>query len=237
MLVATLGLSLALLGPSEPLRCEAGVPAVAGPAAPRSSPLLQPASAAPDSSLRATFESGVAWDAFLEAARARRALWLQNWERAVVPADALAGARALPGRWLLLAIAVDSCSDSVNTIPYLARLVEEVPTLQLRIVHPDAARRLMAERRTPDGRAATPTVILLDLAGNEVGCWVERPAALQRRALEARAGGGTAQFAAEKQAWYDNDSGASTVREIVALLSAAAAGARGCDAAAPSSGL
>ncbi|MBX3173583.1 MAG: thioredoxin family protein [Gemmatimonadaceae bacterium] len=239
MLVPALALSFTFALGEIPaaLRCEvedgpgssAAHAAVADPVAARA--------AIADSTLRATYESGVTWDSFLADARARRALWLSNWERALVPADALAQARALPGRWLILAIALDACSDSVNTIPYLAKLAEEVPALDIRIVHPDAARGLMAARRTPDGRAATPTVILLDLAGNEVGCWVERPAELQRRAIEARAGGGTSQFASEKQGWYDRDAGASTVREVVALLAAAAGGARGCDAGGPSSGL
>lgn len=189
-----------------------------------------------DSALVATYEAGVTWETFLGAARARRALWLRNWERATVPADALAAARALPGRWRLLVIAVDSCSDSVNTIPFIARLVAEVPGLEMRIVSPGAGRPLMAARPTPDGRPATPTVILLDAAGTEVGCWIERPAALQAKAIAAGAGGGTPAFAREKQAWYDDDAGASTVREIVGKLAAAARGTSGCDAGRASSG-
>ena len=163
-------------------------------------------------------------------------MWMKNWEAATIPADALAQARALPPGYRLLVIAVDSCSDSVNTIPYLAKLVAEVPGLGMRILSPAAGRRLMAERPTPDGRPATPTVIVLDAAGTEVGCWIERPAALQAIAIAARAGGGTSEFAATKQGWYDADAGASTIREVVALLSQAAAGKRGCDAAAASQG-
>lgn len=183
-----------------------------------------------DSALVRLYETGAAWDGFLGAARARREMWLRHTREGVVPADAVARAQALPGRWRLLVIAVDACSDSVNTIPFVARLVASVPQLEMRVISPRAARALMDARRTPDGRAATPTVIVLDEAGNEAGCWIERPAALQAIAVAAGAGGGTSEFAAQKAAWYDADAGASTIAELVAVLEKAAAGARGCDA-------
>ena len=183
-----------------------------------------------DSTLVAAYASGESWAQFFEAARVARAVWVKNWERAVIPADALAQARALPPGFRLLVIAIDACSDSVNTIPYLAKLVAEVPSLEMRIIKPAVAGPLMRARPTPDGRGATPTVILLNAAGEEVGCWIERPAALQNLAIEARAGGGIPAFQATKRDWYEADAGASTVREVVALLSAAASGKRGCDA-------
>ena len=69
------------------------------------------------------------------------------------------------------------CSDSVNTIPFLAQLVAQVPQLDMRVISPTQGRQLMETRRTPDGRGATPTVIILDESGAEAGCWIERPAA------------------------------------------------------------
>ena len=226
MLVPAVVLSLRLLSP--PLLCEPLAPAAGFAAAPSA------VSLPPDSALTAAYGRGMTWEEFLADARARREMWLRNWERAVVPADALALLANLPPGFRVLAIAVDSCSDSVNTIPYIAKLVESVPGLSLRVIKPRDARPLMSARRTPDGRAATPTVILLDAEGNEVGCWVERPAALQAIAREANAGGGTPGFAARKQGWYDADAGASTIREIAQALAAAAGGKRGCDAPGPS---
>jgi len=229
--LSALLLSVAL-DAAVPTGCAApdGTDAVArGPIRAAPAPL---ASDAIDSVLVALYEQGARWNDFLADARARRAMWVRNSESAVVPPDVLAQARALPGAWRLLVVAVDSCSDSVNTIPYLARLVAEVPSLEMRIITPRQGRELMAGRRTPDGRAATPTVVILDADGREAGCWIERPAALQAIALTENAGGGTPAFAARKQEWYDRDQGASTVREVVATLVAAAEGARGCDAGA-----
>ena len=183
-----------------------------------------------DSALVSLYERGRPWQEFLDATQARREMWMRNATRGLAPADAVARARALPGRWRLLAIAVDSCSDSVNTIPFIAQLVAQVPQLELRIVSPSEGRAVMEARRTPDGRAATPTVVILDAEGREAGCWIERPAALQAIAMAANAGGGTPAFAERKASWYAEDAGTSTITEIVALLEKAAAGARGCDA-------
>lgn len=199
-------------GPPASLRCEyATTPA-----------------AAADSTLSALYASGDSWDVFLVNVRARRAMWEKHWEVGIVPADVLAQARAVRGQWKLLVIALDGCSDSVNTIPYLAHLVARMPQLEMRIVTPDAGRAIMERHRTPDGRAATPTVLLLDAAGVDAGCWVERPAALQAKAIAYRAAGRMGDFPRDKQAWYDEDAGASTVREVVAMIAAAAGGGRIC---------
>ena len=190
-------------------------------------------SVAPDSTLGALYASGVDYAAFLGATAARRAQWLANSGAARIPADVLATARGLMGRWRLLVVAVDSCSDSVNTIPYLAALVAQVPGLEMRVVLPGPGKPVMEAHRTPDGRPATPTVVVLDAAGREAGCWVERPAVLQADALAARRDGRYDAFQTGKQAWYDADAGASTVREVVAVLAAAAAGTPRCDTGAP----
>ena len=200
-------------------------------------PVAPAPSLAPDSTLAALYASGVDYAAFLGATAARRAQWLANSGAARIPADVLTTARGLMGRWRLLVVAVDSCSDSVNTIPYLAALVAQVPGLEMRVVLPGPGKPVMEAHRTPDGRPATPTVVVLDAAGREAGCWVERPAALQSDALVARRDGRYDAFQSGKQAWYDADAGASTVREVVAVLAAAAAGTPRCDTgAAPASG-
>jgi Thioredoxin len=186
-----------------------------------------------DSTLAALYASGVDYRTFLADAQERREQWVRHTERAVVPADALEAARALRGRWRILVAAVDGCSDSVNTIPYLAALAERVPSLELRIVLPGPGRQVMESHRTPDGRAATPTVVILDASGADVGCWVERPAKLQAMAIAARAAGTSDAFIRDKQQWYDADAGASTIREVVAVLQAAASGSPRCDAPRP----
>lgn len=221
-----LSLALAALLPVNPtLRCDPGD----GVTAPREIAALEShASLAADSALVALYESGATFDAFLAGASARREMWLRNWAAAEVPADVLARAQAMGGRWRLLIVAVDGCSDSVNTVPYLARLSALVPSIELRIVQPGPGNAVMESHRTPDGRAATPTVVVLDERGDEAGCWIERPAALQEMAIKARAEGKIDNFQKGKQGWYDDDAGTSTLREVVAVIAAAVAGTPVC---------
>jgi len=221
-----------LLAVPAPLRCTDEVGAARALTSPAAAPAFAPGArgATNDSLLTSLYASGVDFATFLAAAEARKEAWQKYWTEGQVPADALALAQGLGGRWRLLVVAIDGCSDSVNTIPYLARLVALVPSLEMRVVTPTAGRAVQEAHRTPDGRAATPTVIVLNEAGEEMGCWVERPAELQRQAVAARAAGTLDAFQRGKQAWYDADAGASTIREVVEVLRSAAAGSPRCDA-------
>lgn len=174
------------------------------------------------------WNAAVPFDDFLSGVVARRELWNRNWERGSVSESTRERARAA-GTWRLLVVAIDGCSDSASTLPFVGRLVEAVPSLELRILHPDSGgRAIMESHRTPDGRAATPTLILLDDEYREQGCWVERPSTLQELWITNPDGLDEAARVNRKMAWYDADMGSETIREIVELLEAAAAGAPRC---------
>lgn len=170
---------------------------------------------------RSLWEAGVEYHAFFDAVRGRRDLWERNTARAAVPERLLARARAVPGRWRLLVVALDRCSDSASTIPWLAALADSLATLELRVVPPDLGRAVMAANPTPDGRPATPTVVLLDERWMPVGVWVERPSELQTWFIENPEDLSHDQRHHRKMEWYDADAGRSTLREIVELLESA----------------
>lgn len=166
----------------------------------------------------ALWEAGQSYDRFRQQVTARRSLWQRNTERAHVAEDVLARARAVPGRWKLLVVAFDRCSDSVSTLPYIAELVGGVAGLELRIIPPDVGQQVMAAHPTPDGRAATPTVLLLDDDWQPAGAWVERPSELQSWYIANPDNLSHDDRYFEKMAWYDRDAGASTIAEVVELL-------------------
>ena len=172
--------------------------------------------------LGSLYKSGTEYGQFLDDAVARRAMWLANTEKADVPDELLVRARAIGGSWHLLAVAVDACSDSANILPYLSALVANVDGLEMRIVHPDKGQWIMDANKTSDGRAATPTIVLLDGDLADAGVFVERPAELQKWALENKSAMNSRDFLREKFAWYDADAGRETIREIVELMERAA---------------
>ena len=169
-------------------------------------------------SLESVFTGGRRWTEFHASIDRRRAVWDRNWTRAKIPDSLAARARSV-GRLRILVITEPGCSDSANSIPYLARLVEAAPELDLRLVNSSVGRPWMDAHRTPDGRAATPTVLVLDDEFRIRGCWVEQPKALQDwwlPALKER----TSRFD-EKMSWYEKDEGREILRELVEMLEGA----------------
>jgi len=178
-----------------------------------------------DDELRQIFESGRSYTDFLDNATRRTELWHGNTEKAEgIDPELVRRARAVGGNWRFLAVAVDSCSDSVSTVPYLAELVARVDGLDLRIVDSTVGRGIMESHRTPDGRGATPTFLLLDEDYEEAGCFIERPFSLQSWIMENDGLSGDEVFQ-WKMSWYAEDAGHETVETFVEMLEAAAAGA------------
>ena len=176
-----------------------------------------------DDELRKIYASGRSYTDFLDAATRRVELWRENTERSMGIDPALvARAHAVGGTWKFLVVAIDSCSDSVSTIPYLARLVAMVDGLDMRVVDPTTGRGIMESHPTPDGRGSTPTVLLLNTSFEEAGCFIERPPELKTWLLEE--GFPNHEVYPRKMTWYEEDAGHHTVEAFVEMLEAAAAG-------------
>jgi len=183
-----------------------------------------------DSAYRALFESGERFAEFVAKADRRKEQWEGNYAKGVAPDALVMRARAAGSGWRLLVVTVPGCSDSVNSIPYLASFVDQVPGVEMRLVDRSIGLSVMEAHRTPDGRPATPTVILLDADYNERGCWIERPGALIAWLAEREGTVGASELFDGKMRWYDADAGASSLAEIVEMIEAAAAGKGTCGA-------
>ncbi len=190
-------------------------------------PMLRAAPA--DSALLALYESGRAFPEFLAAAKARREGWLRIADSARVEDALLARARAVGGKWKLLVIAIDACGDSMNSVPYLAKLAEQVPGLALRIVLPTPGRPVQQAHRSMDGRTATPTIVLLDEQGGDRGCIVELPREIRHWAHGVRSTVSSDSLHAGIHAFYERNHGVGIVTEAVEMLEAARAGQSVCE--------
>jgi hypothetical protein len=165
------------------------------------------------------YAQGISFLEFLDRARMLRDEWRDNYDHATIDDEALARARALKSQWQLLVVADDSCHDSVNTVPYLAKLAELVPEkLSMRIVTSDVGQAVKDAHQTSDGRAATPTIVVLDSQGALKGVFIERPAALLRYIEEHGQGLYPDQVRDLRHRWYAEDKGRHAVTEILDIM-------------------
>ena len=173
--------------------------------------------APPEGSLKERFERGLPFEQFLEMVAEHRDLWRSLAKRAALPEDLVAHARALPGRWHLLLLSDDWCGDSVNVVPYVARLTEAAPQIDLRILPRDTNLDLMDAHLTGTSRSI-PVVIVLDEDFRECGWWGPRPTPLQEWVLAVGMGLPKDARYREVRSWYARDRGVTTLGEIVGLL-------------------
>ena len=164
---------------------------------------------------QALFAQGVTYEAFMENATAQKATWQSNTARATVPPEVVERFKNAAGGLTLLVIAEAACSDSVQTLPYVAKLAS-LAGVELRIVSKAAGQGILEQHRSPDNRTATPTIVLLR-DGKDAGAFVERPATLQTWMIGAARSLTTQERLNRKTSWYDWDRGDSTVAEVVAL--------------------
>lgn len=207
------------------------VSAFTAPLAPMSP--CTPATATPivsrDSTLRAIFDNGRPYAQFLAATKARREGWMRNTDSAQVDVSLVARARAVGGSWKLLVVAVDACNDSMNSLPFVARLVDSIPGIELRVVLPDAGKSVQESHRSLDGRLATPTFVLLDATDRDVGCIVELPRELRQQTHALRTAGLSDSAYVSKRLFYEKNQGRGITAEFVEMLEAAKTGTPHCD--------
>ncbi|MEQ1907757.1 MAG: thioredoxin family protein [Vicinamibacterales bacterium] len=160
------------------------------------------------------FLRGQRWDQFLNGAKAQRELWLAAAD-APLDADITARFERASRNLRILIVAEDWCPDSVNAVPYVARLASTL-SIPLRIVNREVGAAVMKRHPTPDGRVATPTVVLLR-GSREVGAWVERPAQVQAWFRSMATSPDSARLFAARQTWYDADRGRTLLSELTVL--------------------
>lgn len=160
------------------------------------------------------YSQGMPWDQFLAGTRVQRETWQKNAARAVPP-GLIDRFRRAGNDLRLLVITAEWCPDSVHSVPYIATLAASAGVALL-IVDFRAGKAIMDQHQTPDGRASTPTVILLR-GDREVAAWVERPASLQWWYLDMADEIGEAELLERKMSWYDWNRGTDALTEIVVL--------------------
>ncbi|UCG76478.1 MAG: thioredoxin family protein [Gemmatimonadota bacterium] len=171
------------------------------------------------------WERAVPFDRFLSREVERNHdLWEGIYRRARTPAWARRRAAELVGHWRLLVLAEDWCGDAVNTVPVLARLAEDVPHFELRVLGRDENPELMGRHLT-NGTRSIPMAIILGERFGVAGAWGPRPAELQRFVISEKARGvrPPREIYAESRRWYARDRGETTLSELLDAVAAATA--------------
>ena len=134
-----------------------------------------------DAGFQESVGPGLTYHEFLAASTKHKGLWEGIYSIARLPEWAVT---ALPPgmRRHLLVIAEDWCGDASSTTPLVAKLADEVPGLELRILRRDEYPEVM-DRYLTNGSRSIPIVIALDEEFRELGHWGPRPA---RAAVVAR---------------------------------------------------
>jgi hypothetical protein len=164
---------------------------------------------------RTLWSAALPYHDFVAASTEHRGLWEGIHRIARVPTWAVDMDLTTTPRKLLV-LAEDWCGDASNTIPILAKLVESVPGLELRVLRRDEHPEVM-DRYLTDGARAIPIVIALDSEFREVGHWGPRPAELQAWVMANREMIPKSDIYPLVRKWYARDRGESTLREVLAL--------------------
>ncbi len=173
-----------------------------------------------DASLEQRFTAGETFADFLTRPHQYRDLWNALYKRATVPEDLLARARKIQKPWHLLILSEDWCGDSINILPLVAKLMDAVPSLDLRILGRDANPDLMDAHLTGKSRSI-PVIMLLDENYVERSSWGPRPRPLQEWVM-AHMELPKADRYKEVRTWYARDHGVTSLTEILDMIDFAA---------------
>lgn len=168
-------------------------------------------------SIAVRFAAGSTFAELLARPKTNSDMWSAVYKRAALEPEVLARAKALYTKRHLLVLNEDWCGDSVNILPYVARLVEASNCLDMRIIPRDTNHDLMDAHLTGHSRSI-PVVIVYDEEFRELGWWGPRPGPLQTWVM-------TEGLALPKpdrypliRAWYARDRGRTIVSEILSII-------------------
>jgi Thioredoxin len=121
-----------------------------------------------------------------------------------------------PQLWMVLT--EPWCGDSAQNLPYVARIAEVNPRIELRILLRDEHPEVM-DRYLTEGTRSIPKLVAFDLSGRELFTWGPRPQGAGRLFQSERASGAPREKALEAlHRWYGTNKGKELETELLELL-------------------
>jgi hypothetical protein len=173
------------------------------------------------------FATGMAWKDYLAQMGDTRARTEENYNKASLTADEKQFFSGLNQVKYVLMLAENWCGDVHRNSPMIARIVEAMPGTELRVFLRDQNPDL-TDCYLNNGYRSIPIVAFFDKDWNEIGRWIERPAAATQKSFAIRAvtldvagedqtkkDAAMAEFRKQVQAGYDTAPDKSLWRETV----------------------
>ncbi len=171
------------------------------------------------------YEAAPDWNTYLNGTIKNHDLWTALDEHVALSSPVVERARAAAARARIrhiLILSEDWCGDAVNVIPWVARLAEQLPEVDLKVFGRDANPDLMASHLTGAGKSI-PVVILLDAQFREMGWWGPRPSALQKWVVEEGLALAQEDRYREVRKWYARNKGQAILEELIGLMESTSA--------------
>ncbi len=121
--------------------------------------------------------------------------------------------------WLIITEAW--CGDAAQSLPYINKLAELNPRINLRLVLRDENPSLMDAYLTEGSRSIPKLIVLSEDLAHEFGTWGPRPEFLQKRLKAFKLdpnGVSSAEFSAGTHLWYAKDKNQSLEQELFKLF-------------------
>jgi len=173
---------------------------------------------------RNRFHTAPTFSAYLATVEKNRELWHAPARRAAVAEETRPRARAVPGRWNVLALTEDWCGEAINTRPVFDRLAEVAGNIELRVLLRDENPDLMDAHLTNGTSRSIPVLIIYDEAFRERGWWGPRPAPIQEWVLTEGLKLDPEDRYREVRRYYARDKGRTALDEFLGILERATAG-------------
>ncbi|MFA7228673.1 MAG: thioredoxin family protein [Melioribacteraceae bacterium] len=111
------------------------------------------------------------------------------------------------------------CGDSAQNLPYIYKIAELNPLVQLRIILRDSNSDIMDYYLTQSGARSIPKLVAFDEEGEELFQWGARPREAQELVLKLKSEGMEKEkFLEQLHLWYGRNRGKALENEMLLLL-------------------
>ncbi len=119
--------------------------------------------------------------------------------------------------WMV--ITEDWCGDSAQNLPYISKIAEINPLIELKIILRDSNLDIMDLYLTDGKSRSIPKLVVFDKEGNEVFLWGPRPKNAQKKVEDGKRSGLTKdEYLANLHSWYTENKGRDLEDEFFELL-------------------